>query len=83
MNQLDINKALAGLTEEERKAALEILGQLASEGSSTLLDDLKFSDFDEIPVDIDTFLDDDKYLGKGLWEVDPITSERKCTFFPY
>ena len=60
---------LAGLNEEERKLALEILKQYSEDGTSSLLDHLKYGDFEEVPVDIDTFLDDDRYLGKGLWEV--------------
>ena len=63
---VDINKALEGLSPEERKAAMEILQQFATEGNSELLDNLKYSDFDEIPVDISTFLDDPIYLGNGL-----------------
>ena len=63
---VDINKALEGLSPEERAAAMEILQQFAEQGSSELLDDLKYSDFDEIPVDIETFLDDPTYLGDGL-----------------
>ena len=82
---MDINaqNILAGLSEEERSVALQILEQYANTGESDLMDDLKFSDFDEIPVSIDEFLDNEIYLGKGLWQVDPTTGERKCTLFPY
>lgn len=66
MPDININQALEGLSPEERQAALTILQQFADVGSSDLLDDLKYSDFDEIPVDIDTFLDDPMYLGAGL-----------------
>jgi hypothetical protein len=75
--------ALAGLNEEERKLALEILRQYSEDGTSSLLDHLKYGDFEEVPVDIDTFLDDDRYLGKGLWEVDARSGTRRCTIFPY
>lgn len=74
---------LAGLNEEERKLALEILKQYSEDGTSSLLDHLKYGDFEEVPVDIDTFLDDDRYLGKGLWEVDARSGTRRCTIFPY
>ena len=82
---MDINaqNILAGLSEEERSVALQILEQYANTGESDLMDDLKFSDFDEIPVSIDEFLDNEIYLGRGLWQVDPTTGERKCTLFPY
>ena len=71
------------LSPEEKKLALEILKQYSTDGKSSILEDLKYSDFEEIPVDIDTFLDDDRYLGKGLWIIDEFTGERKCTIFPY
>jgi hypothetical protein len=74
---------LAGLNDEERKLALEILKQYSEDGTSSLLDHLKYGDFEEVPVDIDTFLDDDRYLGKGLWEVDARSGTRRCTIFPY
>lgn len=85
MNNLDGKSidAFKNLSDEEKALALQILQQMATNGESEILDDLKFSDFDEIPVDIDTFLDDDRYLGKGLWIVDQVTGERKCTLFPY
>lgn len=76
-------EAFKNLTDEEKALALQILGQMASTGESEILDNLKFSDFEEIPVDIDTFLDDDRYLGKGLWAIDQVTGERRCTLFPY
>ena len=47
------------------------------------MDDLKYSDFEEIPVDIDTFLDDEIYLGKGVWTIDDISGKKHCTMFPY
>ena len=74
---------LEKLSPEEKQAALEILKQISETGESAILDELKYADFDEIPVDIDTFLDDDDYLGQGLWERDPVTGERRCTLFPY
>lgn len=64
-NDLDLS-VLDGLTPEEKKAALEILKEYATNGESELLEELKYSDFEEIPVDIETFLDDPRYLGKGI-----------------
>lgn len=63
---IDVNEALAGLSPEEREVALQILSQYAEGGDSSLMENLQFGDFDETPVDIDTFLDSDDYLGKGL-----------------
>jgi hypothetical protein len=74
---------LDDLSEEEKKLALEILKQISQEGQSEILEQLQFGDFAEVPVDIDTFLDDDRYLGKGLWEVDQMSGTRRCTIFPY
>ena len=81
-NEIDL-KALDALSAEERALAMQILREYATEGSSALLEDLKYSDFEEIPVDIMTFISDDRYLGRGLYSVDEFTGERKCTVFPY
>ena len=78
MANLENIKELEGLSEQERKVALEIMQQFSMSGQSELYDDLKYSDFDEIPVDIETFLKDPIYLGKGL-----INKEGKFTVFPY
>lgn len=71
-------KELENLSEKERELALKILQQMSSEGSSSLYNDLIYADYDEIPVDINTFLTDARYLGKGL-----INDEGKFTVFPY
>ena len=59
----DINKRLEGLPEEEKKVALEILKQYSEKGRSDIYDSLIYQDYREIPVDIETFLTDDRYLG--------------------
>ena len=64
-NEISLEQ-LNSLSPEERALALEILKESSQEGHSELLDDLKYSEYDEIPVDIDTFLDDPQYLGQGL-----------------
>ena len=78
--QLEI---LNSLGPEEREYAIKILKEFADTGKSESLDFLKYGDFEEVPVDIDTFLDNDTYLGKGLWEVDALSGERKCTVWPF
>ena len=70
---------LQGLSEQERKLALEILNQYSQQGQSNIYDNLKYQDYEEIPVDIITFMDDPYYLGKGL--MNPDTG--KSTVFPY
>lgn len=72
------NTKLDNLSEQERAAVLEILGQLSKTGSSEKLDTLMNEDWDEIPVDINTFLHDKKYLGNALYD-----NEGKFTLFPY
>ena len=54
--------ALNGLSPEERKVAIEMLKEIADTGKSELLEKMKYGDFEEIPVDIHTFLHDRKYL---------------------
>ena len=71
-------KELENLSEKERELALQILNEMSAQGSSNLYEDLLHSDYDEIPVSIDEFLDNPAYLGKGL-----INDEGKQTVYPY
>lgn len=71
-------KELENLSKEERELALKILSEYSNKGSSDTYTELLISDYEEIPVDIDTFLDDPKYLGKGLTD-----EEGRKTVFPY
>ena len=81
-NEINLDQ-LNSLSPEERALAMEILREYSQEGHSDLLDDLKYSDYEEIPVDIMTFISEEQYLGRGLWIRDEFTGERKCTVFPY
>lgn len=74
----DIQKELNNLTEEEKKVAIEILKQYSQSGSSDVYQDLVYQDYEEIPVDIETFLYDEHYLGKSL-----IDAEGRKTVYPY
>jgi hypothetical protein len=69
---------LENLSEKEKELALEILKQFSQDGKSDVYNNLIYQDYEEIPVDIETFLKDPKYLGKGL-----INEEGKFTVFPY
>lgn len=71
--------ALDELTPEEREYALKILGDLQAKGSSEDYTNLLYSDYLEIPVDIETFITNDMYLGKA-WK-DP--SSGKLKIYPY
>lgn len=48
---------------EEQAYLVDILRELSMTGSSTTYDNLFLQDYKEIPVDIDTFLCSDEYLG--------------------
>lgn len=76
-NNLDLS-ALDSLSPAEKEYALKILQQYAVDGTSELFHDLKYSDYEELPVDITTFMHDRKYLGNALYN-----QEGKFTVFPY
>lgn len=69
---------LENLTKEERQAVLDILNEMSSTGTSNKLNSLLLEDWSEVPVDIDTFLHNKKYLGNGLYD-----AEGRFTLFPY
>ena len=77
-NNQTTNELLAKLSEKEREYALKVLREYEQSGTSKLHEDLKYADYVEIPVDIETFLTDPKYLGRGV-----INEEGKFTVFPY
>lgn len=65
MNEIT-NDLLNNLSEAERKEVLNILGELSTTGTSSRYTNYLYKDYEEIPVDIDTFLRNPKYLGRGL-----------------
>lgn len=77
LNRIDTS-ALDGLSEAERKAALSMLAEISKTGRSKALEEMEYADYEEIPVDIGTFLTDPEYLGRGL-----TNEEGKFTVFPY
>ena len=77
LNRIDTS-ALDGLSEAERKAALFMLAEISKTGRSKALEEMEYADYEEIPVDIGTFLTDPEYLGRGL-----TNEEGKFTVFPY
>ena len=72
------NAKLENLSEQERTAVLEILNQITKTGTSSKLDNILNEDWDEVPVDIHTFLHDKRYLGNALYD-----NEGRFTIFPY
>lgn len=75
LNKIDPN-ILNNLSEQEKEILLKTLSSM-SKGDDKLFQKLKYQDYDEIPVDIETFLTDKKYLGNGLID------NGKFTVFPY
>lgn len=78
MNYKEQEELLNSLSEEERKIALQILKEYGEEGSSETYDKLLYEDFEEVPVDIHTFLHDRRYLGNALYDADG-----RFTLYPY
>lgn len=54
---------LTKLTDEEREKVKQILIDVSNKGKSEQLKELYYDDYEEIPVDLETFLCDDMYLG--------------------
>ena len=71
-------KELENLSKEERELALKILSEYSNTGNSDTYNELLVSDYEEIPVDIETFLHDPRYLGKGL-----VNEEGRFTVYRY
>ena len=53
------------LSDEEKKVVDEVLSNISSSESLESLEQLYYSDYDEVPVDFITFITDDRYLGKS------------------
>ena len=75
-NQLE--QELNGLSPEERAAVLKILQEYSVGDNSSTFNEILYSDYEEVPVGIDEFLHNPKYLGRGL-----INEEGKFTVYPY
>ena len=59
--QLDL---MTSLSMEELEAVKEILNEISTTGSSEMYDAINLADYEEIPVDLWTFLSRDDLLGK-------------------
>lgn len=69
---------LNNLSEKEKEAVLKILGEYSKDGDSKSYQDLITSDYDEVPVDIITFIKDPRYLGEA-WHL----PDGRCKLYPY
>lgn len=74
---LDLS-VLDSLSPVEKELALSILEEYSKEGKSEQLNKLILEDYQEAPVDILTFVDDDNYLGNAWHD-----SEGKSKLYPY
>lgn len=68
---------LNNLNGKEKELALKILNDLKKGDTNSYLE-LYYKDYREIPVDIETFITDDRYLGKAWKE-----SSGKLKMFPF
>lgn len=88
MNEQLNLKALENLSPQEKAYALKILHELSENGTSKMYEDLLMSDYKEVPVDIETFITDDQYLGKawkdasGNLKMYPFWMEQLKKLFP-
>ena len=69
-NILNIDKSkFQELTEEEQQIVIQILREFSeNDGFSQTLDEMWKADYEEIPVDIMTFICEDRFLGKSTRE---------------
>lgn len=74
---MSIQDKLEGLSEEEKKYVLSVLRDMDS-GNSKSFTDLMYEDYNEIPVDIETFITDDNYMGQA-WK----DAEGKLKLYPF
>ena len=74
---MNIQEQLKGLSEEEKKYVLSVLKDINS-GQSKSFTDLMYEEYNEVPVDIETFITDDNYMGLA-WK----DKEGKLKLYPY
>ena len=78
MTNIIDDKFFEGLSEKEKEMAMQILDDLSKNGKSKMYDELLYADYAEVPVDIMTFISDDRYLG-AAWKDD----EGKIKLYPF
>lgn len=59
-----INKIFASCSKQEQDYFIQILEEFAQDGVSPTYEQIWLADYVEIPVDIDTFIESDTYLGR-------------------
>lgn len=63
LNNEKIDKLLSTLSDSEQEYVKTIIKEYSKKGSSKLLNDLYETDFTEVPVSIDEFIESDQYAG--------------------
>lgn len=79
--EMDLNKVnelLDTLSEEEREQVISILSDFVETGSSEQFQALVDKDFEELPVDIETFITDPTYLGGSYTD-----DNGRCIVYPF
>ena len=74
----ELNKILNTLTPEEKELTLSVLQEYVQTGQSQILNNIILDDYAEMPVDIETFVDDYNYLGYAWHD-----NEGKSKLYPY
>ena len=74
MQNININN----LSEKEKSLVNSILKQFSKDGVSDTFNSLLYEDYNEIPVDINTFIEDNSYLGYAWHD-----NEGKSKLYPY
>lgn len=69
---------LDSLSEAEKALFLDIIKEYGETGESKTHQALLYEDYNEIPVDIDTFIDDERYLRYAWYD-----TEGKCKLYPF
>lgn len=78
LTQEQIDSMLEVLSDEEREQVYSILDDFVKTGSSAKFNALIDKDFEEIPVDIETFITDPQYLGGSY-----VNEQGKCIIYPF
>lgn len=74
-------KELLKFVDNDQKVLIDVLQEISETGESKILTDLWYRDYDEIPVDIDTFLDNEDYLGEAGASIYPQWREELRVIF--
>lgn len=87
-NLEELGVDISEFSDDEMKTLYSILSELDNSGSSETYTDMMSQDYSEIPVDIITFLKDEKFLGKawhspdGKFKLYPYWQEKLQELFP-